>query len=94
MVLTLKDAEIDKIYRIKNIVNMSLRRSKVLRVMGVVNGSKIRLIEHTSYDYYLFEAIHPNGELIKGSATSQEAERIHLEDEFNCHFTAIDVEDE
>jgi len=90
MVLTLKDAEIGKLYRIKDIVNMSLGVSKRLMKQGVVNESKIVLIDRTTYGYHLFEAVHPNGDTIKSSVSDKEAERIHIE-EFDDNFVIIDL---
>jgi len=94
MVRTLRNAEIGKTYRVLDIVNMSIRVRERLRKEGVVSGAKIVLIDRTDYGRYLFQAIHPNGELVKASVTDQEADRIHIEDPNNMSFTVIEVEDE
>jgi len=93
MVKTFKEAKIGETYRIRDIVNMSVHVSERLRKIGVISGAKIVLIDKTTYGRYLFQAIHPNGELIKSSVTEQEAERIHIEDPNNISFTVIQVED-
>lgn len=79
MVLTLSEVELNKVYRIRAVVNMQLKVSQRLEKEGVTTGFKIRVVDRTSYGFHLIEVIHPNGSLIKTSIPNEAADRIHVE---------------
>lgn len=93
MVLTLLEAKIGKTYRIKEMVDMSHRIIERLRLQGIVRETKIVLLEITSYNFCLIEAIHPNGELVRSSVPNKAAERIHLSDPNESDYWVVDVVD-
>lgn len=88
--VTMAEAIIGKTYVITDISkNISYKALCLLNKWGITIDAKIVVVDKTTYGYHLFHAVHPNGELIRGSLSNEDARYIWLEDADKDNFIVI-----
>jgi len=92
--IRLVDAIAKKEYRIYNISGLLYAEEQNLKKKGFINESKLIFIEKTSYDFYLVEVTHPNGEIIKHGVREAIAKCIFLEDySLDASYIVINIDE-